>query len=451
MRGREQPHDLRLELVRVLVLVHHHVAVLLRELAAQLFAPFQSFAQADEQVVVGQEVARALELLEGVVQLFEGRALVREMRVRLLEHLLQRADLVDHHAEDRADGALAREAPLFGEVHLTAQQVDEVFGVARVEHGEVALDARRLGELAQHVVAEAVEGAARDPLAARVAQRGRAREHPCRRAPREGEQQDGLGPRARLDEARHAVDERARLARARPGDDEERAVGRRHRLELGRVQLLLVIDPAGARRGREAFQDQPGFGLRGHDLSAFEVVPEGFEFRRELFDCLVALLRHPVERPGQDALKVGRQLRLDRLAQPRLLVQDGVHRVDLVLVDERARARQHLAEDDAEGEDVAAQIDALAEQLLGRHVADRAHDRAGLGVHAERGLRAVGGEHARAAGGEFRQSEVENLRVAVAADHQVFRLQVAVDDARLVGLRQPLGDLDGDVQRVLDL
>ena len=85
-------------------------------------------------------MASALEFFERFVQLFEGFTLVDELRVVLVEHLLHRADLVDHHAEDGADGALAREVTVFGQFHLPAQQINQVFGVALIEHGKVALN-----------------------------------------------------------------------------------------------------------------------------------------------------------------------------------------------------------------------------------------------------------------------------------------------------------------------
>src|ERR1044072_4500972 len=136
------------------------------------------------------------------------------MWVGLFEHFLHRADLVDHHAEDRADGALAWKATVFGEPHLAAQQINQVFRVASVEHGEVALNACRLRKLTQDGMSQAVKCAARNALAARIGQRSRVREHACRRTPREGEQQDGLWPRSRLYQTRHTINEGARLSSA---------------------------------------------------------------------------------------------------------------------------------------------------------------------------------------------------------------------------------------------
>ena len=64
MRGGHQSHDLRLQFVGVLILVHHYVAVLFGEPPAQLRAAFERFAQTQEQIVVGEHVVSALELLE---------------------------------------------------------------------------------------------------------------------------------------------------------------------------------------------------------------------------------------------------------------------------------------------------------------------------------------------------------------------------------------------------
>ena len=73
-------------------------------------------------------------------------ALVGELRVELIEHLFERNHLVDDHAEDCADGALAREAPVSCESHLPAQQINQVFAVTLVQHCEVALDSGHLRE-----------------------------------------------------------------------------------------------------------------------------------------------------------------------------------------------------------------------------------------------------------------------------------------------------------------
>ena len=48
---------------------------------------------------------------------------------------------------------------------------------------------------------------------------------------------------------------------------------------------------------------------------------------------------------------------------------------------------------------------------------------------------------------ELRQTEVEDLGKTVVRDHQVFRLEVPMHDPCLVGLREPIGNRGGNLQR----
>ena len=97
---------------------------------------------------------------------------------------------------------------------------------------------------------------------------------------------------------------------------------------------------------------------------------------------------------------------------------------------ERVAAGEQLVKDDAERVDVAPGVDrglAVAEgvEVLGGHVGERPADERGRGADAELG---VGGE-----------VEVEQERLAVVGEQDVGRLQVAVEDAPLVGVGQPVG------------
>jgi hypothetical protein len=88
---------------------------------------------------------------------------------------------------------------------------------------------------------------------------------------------------------------------------------------------------------------------------------------------------------------------------------------------------------------IGARVDGRPHGLLGRHVLGRAEDGALAG---ERG----GG----AAGEEARHAEVEDLDVRARAvepgEHDVLGLEVAVDDAELVGARDAGGELAGDLE-----
>ena len=100
---------------------------------------------------------------------------------------------------------------------------------------------------------------------------------------------------------------------------------------------------------------------------------------------------------------------------------------------ERESPRQHFVEHDARGVDVRARVCAVAPRLLGRHVVHR----------AERLLRErVGGV------GEAGDAEVSDLDAAVAKHHDVLRLDVAVDDAARMRVRERLHDLRDEVQRL---
>ena len=80
LRG-HQFHDLRLKLVRVLVLVDHDVAILVRDLFAHLGAVFECFAESHEQIVVRQHVTAALEFLKRIEQRLEIATLVDKLRI----------------------------------------------------------------------------------------------------------------------------------------------------------------------------------------------------------------------------------------------------------------------------------------------------------------------------------------------------------------------------------
>ena len=89
-------------------------------------------------------------------------------------------------------------------------------------------------------------------------------------------------------------------------------------------------------------------------------------------------------------------------------------------------------------------IDPLAARLLGRHVGGGAEHDPGIGarpVDADgRGV-GPGGLH------DLCETEVDDLGVAVVGDHDVGRLQIAVDDALLVCAREPFGDLGRERER----
>ena len=236
-------------------------------------------------------------------------------------------------------------------------------------------------------------------------------------------------------EAEAVLDERGLPQPGLARDRDQQAVSRGHfQIRLGeQLHFRLAAHqswrrrrPAVRRGGTDeggrlvAAQSRRDFGRRGAHAGVF----------------LQALERELIEGGGQlDAHPRGRNrcVRQDP-------VQDRQGRAGM----ERMLARQHLVEDDAVGEHVAGQRDAVAAGLLGRHVADRAEHQTGARRTRQRRLVLV------TAAGDAREAEVEHLHVAIVAHHHVVWLDVAVHDLRGVRDGQRLRDLARDVDGAIE-
>src|SRR4030095_4689437 len=127
------------------------------------------------------------------------------------------------------------------------------------------------------------------------------------------------------------------------------------------------------------------------------------------------------------------------------LVQDRMHGVYIVFTGKRALARHHFVKDHPEREDVASMINPSAEDLLRGHVIYRSHDSPGLCPHVNyRFLSAV--YLGLIAAGELGESEVEDLGVSIAADHQVLGFEIAVHNSILVCFSESFGALNREIQ-----
>jgi hypothetical protein len=118
---------------------------------------------------------------------------------------------------------------------------------------------------------------------------------------------------------------------------------------------------------------------------------------------------------------------------------------------ERRLAREHVVQDGAERIDIAALVDVVPASLLRGHVAQRAHDRAGLGhvgdAARDRGrIRLCFHVSLDLAGEVLGEAPVDHHGLAESTDEHVGGLQIAMDDVLLVGV----GDRVGDGDHVLD-
>ena len=162
------------------------------------------------------------------------------------------------------------------------------------------------------------------------------------------------------------------------------------------------------------------------DRTPLEVAPQVLG---HVLGRLVAMHRLLGDRLQDDRLQVPRDRRVDLARRHGRLVGHHLHQPSPVrLVEDRAEG-QELVERRAQRIDVAPGVGPPLEPLRG-HVAQRAHQAAGLG---ERAGALAGG-----------QAEVGDPDGAVGVEQQVRWLDVAVEDALGVGVGQGLGDVAAD-------
>src|SRR5437660_2373185 len=147
------------------------------------------------------------------------------------------------------------------------------------------------------------------------------------------------------------------------------------------------------------------------------------------------------------ALKSGGNLAVCLAQLRRFFLQTRAERLDCRLAMKRPLPAEHLVKDHSEREDVGAMVDTLAAHLFGRHVANRPHNDAGIGVHAHRfGFRFPIYFACKSRTSQLRQTKIKNLDAAISHDEEIIRLEIAVYDALLMRGRETFGDL----QRIFD-
>ena len=113
----------------------------------------------------------------------------------------------------------------------------------------------------------------------------------------------------------------------------------------------------------------------------------------------------------------------------------------------RTPSRDHLVKDHAERKDVRPVIDRARFDLFRRHVLIRSDDRPFGRQRLAPRRRFLFVERFRDWIGELRETEIEQLRAA-ARDHDVARLQIAMDDAGAMGVLERLRDLRRQLQKL---
>jgi hypothetical protein len=166
----------------------------------------------------------------------------------------------------------------------------------------------------------------------------------------------------------------------------------------------------------------------------------------EIRRTLPALVRVGGKAGGYNPLEIRRKVRANRAHARRFVLHDSRDDRRRRLAAEGGAPRHHLEDHSAEREDVGARISAAPFYLFGREVWKGSDDVACL---RERRGRRVGSTAARRLHDRSRQPEIDQLGAAP-GQHDVARLEIAVDDAGAVRARQRIRKFGGVGERVID-
>ena len=234
--GPQQPDDVGLHRVDVLVLIHEHRV----EQAAQRRPGRrvgQRRAPQQQQVVEVDHAVGALVRGVGAEQPAELRGEVGAPREALGHHLDYRGAGVHAARVDVRAGRRPRcPPPGADQVVVGAQRVQHVGDVGRVDDREVGRQRERLRVGPDQPVRDGVKGAPGDPVGGRRVRRVGPGQHVVGGPAGEGQQQDPAGLSALVTQPGGPRHQRPGLPGARPGQDQQRPAG------VGRRRPLLVVE-----------------------------------------------------------------------------------------------------------------------------------------------------------------------------------------------------------------
>ena len=133
----------------------------------------------------------------------------------------------------------------------------------------------------------------------------------------------------------------------------------------------------------------------------------------------------------------------------RIAIQDSRHYVDRSWRRKRLAPGDHLVEHAAEAPDICARIDLHASGLFGRHVVRGAEHHADCGVDEILSRRHRIALERMPFAAEFRETEIKHFNDPIVTQHDVVRLDIAMDDTDRVRRRERACDLNADVERLV--
>src|SRR4029077_12250728 len=111
----------------------------------------------------------------------------------------------------------------------------------------------------------------------------------------------------------------------------------------------------------------------------------------------------------------------------------------------------HFVKDYAETPDIGSLIDRRTARLFRRHVTNGSQDRAQVGLGQCHRSSPVRRSLDEGGFGKFCNPEVEHLHVSIRPEHDVLRLDIAMDNSRLMGGSESTRHLDRDLNSFTDL
>ena len=180
---------------------------------------------------------------------------------------------------------------------------------------------------------------------------------------------------------------------------------------------------------------------------------EALHFRADFGGVLIAQFAILFQGTVDDVLKRRGKIGIEADGRDRRALQNGVKDEAGSVAAKRQCTGGHFVEDNAEREEVAADVEIFAANLLGGHVGNGAECGAGAGeVFEANALGRCGiGFSGRSEGrsGDFCESEVQDFGMPAFGDEYVGGLDVAMDDAFDMGGIESVGNFDSDAEKTI--
>src|SRR5882724_9665376 len=182
----------------------------------------------------------------------------------------------------------------------------------------------------------------------------------------------------------------------------------------------------------------------------FQFAAQILERLKHFAGALVALSLIFAQRVADNVLKLRRSLAVITRKRRRLLLPNRSHDFSWCVADEWRAARHHFVKNYAETPNIGPFIDRGATRLLRRHVRNGSEDRAQVGLNQQERF-VFRHRYWQFLFGKLCNPKVEHFHISIRPEHNVPRVDVAMDNARFMGGGECARHLDRNINSVTDL